>query len=554
MLRRAGVRAARGLEPADAIFTNGEIYNPFSCGWEQTSIAIKDGVIIGLGDYHASTIVDLAGARVVPGLIDSHVHIESSLLTPAEYARFVLGHGTTTVIADPHEIANVCGTAGISYMLEESRLMPLDLLIMLPSCVPATPMDQGGAVLSAGDLSVFLGDERVIGLAEMMNVPGVLLEAEEVFEKLDLCDIVDGHAPLLSGRDLCAYIGAGVQSDHECTELEEAREKLLRGMYIMMREGSTEKNLAELVSLVTACTASRCCMATDDRHADTLQREGHIDDCIRKAVAHGLPLELALRMATLSAAERFRLYDRGALAPGRIADFCVLAEGEPFRVVRTYKRGVEYLDPGYLPPRSIPGPMRCRVPDVEGLRLDGSGEARVIGLVPGQILTDDLRYSLDAADIPDIGRDILKVVVCDRYRRRGSGVGLVHGFGLKRGAIAGSVSHDSHNIVATGVDDDDIIRAIREVVRLGGAMVAVSGDEVTALPLECAGLMSVLPYGEVTARLDALGEHATRLGAIDNPFMYLSFLALTVIPGLRVTERGVFDVAAFADAPLFSRG
>ena len=515
--------------------------------------AVKDGYIVGLGEYRGRKEYDLAGARVVPGLIDAHVHIESSLLTPVEYARLVLAHGTTTVIADPHEIANVCGAPGIEYMITEGTRTPLDILIMLPSCVPATPLDLGGAALAAGDLARFREREGVIGLAEVMNVPGVLAGDEDLRAKMALFEVIDGHAPFLSGKDLNAYIYAGVRSDHECTTLDEAREKLLRGMYIMVREGSTERNLRELLPLVNACTTPRCCFATDDRHADMLAREGHIDDCIRKAVGCGLEVEQAIRMATLSAADRFGLHDRGALAPGRIADFCIIDDPVRFRVLRTFKRGVEVVDAGYRPPVCPAVPLHARVPEPRDIQITGRGEARVIGIVPGQIMTLDLRCPVDAAGIPDIDRDILKAVVTDRYRASGSGVGLVHGFGLQKGALAGSVSHDSHNIVAVGTDDVDIVHAVGEVARLGGGLVVASGGDVTALPLECAGLMSVLPYDEVVRRLAALEEHARRLGAVENPFMYLSFLALTVIPEVRVTERGVFDVRAFADVPLFCR-
>jgi len=542
---------ARGLEPADAVFSGAEVFNPFACSWERVDFAVKGGRIVGFGDYRGAQEYDLSGAYVVPGLIDAHVHIESSLLAPSEYARLVLSHGTTTVIADPHEIANVCGAPGIDYMLAEGARTPLDILVMLPSCVPATPFDAGGAVLTAADLARFRGRERIVGLAEVMNVPGVLSGDEDLQAKMDLFEVVDGHAPFLSGKDLNAYIYAGVQSDHECTTLPEAREKLLRGMYIMIREGSTERNLRDLLPLVDACTAPRCCFATDDRHADMLAGEGHIDDCIRKAVAYGLEVEQALRMATLSAAGRFGLHDRGALAPGRVADFCVVDDPDRFRVLQTFKRGVEVVDAGYRRPACPASPMHVRVPEPGDIRITGRGEARVIGIVPGQITTRDLRCPVDAAAIPDFDRDILKAVVTDRYREKGSGVGLVKGFGLKEGAIAGSVSHDSHNIVAVGVSDADIVRAVAEVVRLGGGLTVVSGSEVTALPLECAGLMSALPYDEVVSRLAALEEHARRLGSIENPFMYLSFLALTVIPDLRVTERGVFDVRAFADVSLF---
>lgn len=545
------IEAARGRIPADTTYTGGVLFNPFTCSWEETAFAVRDGIVVGPGEYEAEKTVDLGGARVVPGLIDAHVHIESSLLTPCEYARCVVPHGTTTVIADPHEIANVSGKEGVEFILAEGSRSGMSILVTLPSCVPATPPDMGGAVLSADDLISFAGRKGVVGLGEMMNVPGVLGGDPEVWKKLGIFPVRDGHAPLLTGKDLNAYVLSGLQSDHECTSYAEAAEKLRLGMYIMMREGSTERNLAALAPLLTPCTASRCCLATDDRHADTLAREGHIDGCIRKLVGYGVPLELALRAATLTAAERFRLADRGAIAPGRRADFCVLAEGDEFRVKETYILGRRCTDPGYRE-ASCPKPqIACRLPGPEDLALHGTGTARVIGLVEGQIVTETIALPVDAAAIPDLERDILKVTVCDRYRGEGAGVGLVHGFGLKEGALAASVSHDAHNIVAVGVSDAAIIAAVGAVIRNKGAMVAVSQAGTTVLPLPCGGLMATAPYGEVVAALDRLAEQTRSMGAIENPFMYLSFLALTVIPHLRITPRGVFDGDAFADVPLF---
>jgi adenine deaminase len=547
----SGLRASLGDEPADLVCENCRLFNPFSCEWEHTSFAVKDGIVVGIGDYCGRSVIDARDARVVPGFIDAHVHIESSLLTPSEYGRMVLSCGTTTVIADPHEIANVAGVDGLDYMLEERRRTPLDIFYMLPSCVPATPLDVGGAELSAQDLQPFLDREGFLGLGELMNVPGVLGGAGEVWAKIDLCDLIDGHAPLLGGRPLNAYIYSGMSSDHESTSAAEAAEKLRRGMAILIREGSTEKNLAELMPIVSACTASRCSFATDDRHADMLAADGHIDDCIRKAIAGGVEPELALRMATLSPAEHYGLRDRGAIAPGRIADFSLLCEGDEIRVARTFKRGVEVCP---SPPRPRPCLRRefvCAPLSIADLALEGTGKARIISLVEHQILTREVVGEVDARLLPDTGKDILKAVVCDRYRQRGCGVGLVHGFGLNEGALAGSVSHDAHNIVAVGADDESILRAVAEVIAHQGALVAVSGEDVTVLPLECAGLMSRLPFEEVLEQLSALESHAQRMGCIDQPFMYLSFLALTVIPHLRITARGLFDVGAFEDVPLF---
>lgn len=554
-LREHLLPVARGIELADVVFQNAEIYNPFSCDWETGDLAVKGGYIAGIGKYRGHSTVDLKGKKIVPGLLDAHVHIESSLLTPYEYGRLVLSHGTTTVVADPHEIANVCGKAGIEYMLAGRNEIPLDIFLMLPSCVPATPLEEGGATLTAADLKPFLSRDRVLGLAEMMNVPGVLSGDPEVEEKLALTRIRDGHAPLLTGKDLNAYVLSGLQSDHECTRRDEAEEKLRRGMYIFMREGSTERNIGELAPIVRPCRSSRCSFATDDCHADLLLRNGHIDRCIRSAVENGLDLEVALRMATLTTADRFGLSDRGALAPGRLADFCVLDNTSPvFRILQTFKRGNLWVDPkkSGKPPRIIQKPFVCSVPKLADLQIHGSGNARVIGLVTGQIVTEDLRFDVDAKDVPDTTRDILKVIVCSRYREHRIGIGLVHGFGIHEGAIAASISHDSHNVVAVGVSDEDLVNALGLVIKSNGGMVAVSGKEKTVLPLACAGLMSSRPFEEVVETLDLLRVHTDQMGAIPDPFMYLSFLALTVIPNLRVTDRGFFDVTSFRDVGIFT--
>jgi adenine deaminase len=543
--------AARGAEPADTIFENASVFNAFTCSWDTGTLAVKDGFILGIGDYTGKTVIDCTGRYIVPGLIDAHVHIESSLLTPPEYARLVALHGTTTVIADPHEIANVAGITGMDYMLASRENAAIDILYMLPSCVPATPADVGGAMLDAEDLRRYIGHDGVLGLGEMMNFPGVLASDPAVEEKLALSGIRDGHAPGLTGRDLNAYLLAGLQSDHECTTLAEAEEKLKKGMYIFIREGSAEQNIGALLPLVSATTVSRCCFATDDCHADLLMDGGHIDRCIRKAVSGGLSPELAIRMATLSPAERFGLEDRGALTPGRKADFCIIDDPEKFVVQQVFRDGKEISSSA--PSSNVPFPptIHCTPPQPDAIRLAASGIARVIGLIPGQIVTESLRYTCNAQDIPDLTRDLLKVVVCNRYRNAPCGIGLVHGFGLRNGAIACSISHDAHNIVATGTSDDLILQAIREVIRAQGAMVAIKGMETTCLPLDCAGLMSTLPYPEVVRRLKVLHSITRKIGGIENPFMYLSFVALTVIPALRVTDRGVFDADAFRDVPLF---
>jgi adenine deaminase len=363
---------------------------------------------------------------------------------------------------------------------------------------------------------------------------------------------VDGHAPLLSGADLDAYIVAGIQSDHESSSYDEAKEKLEKGMFLFIREGSTEKNIQAIIPLVSWRNVARCSFATDDRHADVLERDGHIDDCIRKAVASGLEEELAIRMATLSAAERFSLNDRGALTPGRNADFCVLARKTEFSVEKTFRRGELVLPGNRVSCPPLEGRFHCEIPEIADIHLKGQGKALVIGIVPNQIITRRLSVPVKSGQIPDMKRDILKAVVCSRYQEGRIGTGLVHGFGITSGAIAGSVSHDSHNIVATGSGDDDIIRAIDLVIRNRGGLVVVSGKDSTILPLEVAGLMSIRPYEEVCDTLRGLNRHVEEIGGIEDSFMYLSFLALTVIPSLRITQRGLFDVDRFSDVPVFS--
>ncbi|NYT20506.1 MAG: adenine deaminase [Methanomicrobiales archaeon] len=545
------IRVARGIVPADILFSNAERFNPITGAWEPGDFAVADGVVVGSGSFRAKTELNLKNRRVIPGLIDAHVHIESSLLCPPEFARLVSAHGTTTVIADPHEIANVCGADGISFMLSFREKLPLDMFVMLPSCVPATPLDIGGAVLDAADLAPFRDQDGVLGLGEMMNVPGVLAADPRVMEKLDLFPLVDGHAPLLSGKDLAAYIIAGIQSDHESTGLAEAEEKLSQGMFLFIREGSTEKNIGAIAPLISRLTCPRLSFATDDRHVDMLADEGHIDDCIRKALASGVELESALRMATLSPAERFRLDDRGALVPGRIADFCLLAPGSTFAVEKTFKRGRPVMAERGEPCSPVPGNFRCVAPQPADITLGGSGRASVIGLIPHQIVTEHLTVPIESGGIPDTERDILKAVVCNRYSSGRFGTGLVHGFGLGSGAIAGSVSHDAHNIVTVGVRDEDICRAVSRVISSGGGLVVVDGRNESFLSLECAGLMSVRPWEEVHEGLRRLIRHVERLGGNGDAFMHLSFLALTVIPHLRITDRGLFDADLFRDIPVF---
>lgn len=531
------------------VFDNAFLFNPCTGEWLLTSFSVENGIVAAIGANHSLTgdqITDLGGSRVIPGLIDTHLHIESTFLVPQEFGRVALAHGVTTAIADPHEIANVAGTAGIDFMLQDAQYAPNDIFFMLPSCVPATAEDVGGAVLTAADLAKYSDNPRVLGLGEMMNFPGVLADDPEVLAKLSLFSHVDGHAPGLVGTDLCRYAAHGIKTDHECTSAEEAREKLRCGMYILLREGEAARDVEALSSIVDASTVSRCCFCTDDRHVDTLVREGSIDHCIRTAIAAGMPENLALRMATLSAAECFGLTDRGVIAPGRVADFCILADTEIFTIQKVYKNGI--------PADEIPisakqtlyqvPPFSCRIPTQTDLSLPENGTARVIGIIPGELVTENIPARPDADGVQ-------KLLSIDRYHAGGFAIGLVKGFGMQTGAVASSIAHDAHNIIATGKTDEEILTAIRAVADAGGGLAVVTGKEITLLSLPIGGLMTYEPADSLLRGLDTLSAHLKRTGACRQTFGYLSFLSLTVIPHLKLTPRGLFDVDAFETVPLF---
>ncbi|MGD9147528.1 MAG: adenine deaminase [Anaerolineae bacterium] len=560
------IAVARGEEPADLVLKNAQLVNVLSGEIHAADIGIYDGRVLGFGDYGARQVVDLAGRFVCPGLMDAHVHIESSMVQPSEFARAVLPHGTTSVISDPHEIANVLGLDGVRYMLEASEGLPLSVYVMAPSCVPATHMETSGAELTAADLEELMPHERVLGLAELMNFPGVLFRVPEVLNKIEVADgrPIDGHAPGLSGMDLNAYVAAGVGSDHECTELDEAREKLRRGMHIMIREGTTARNLHTLLPLVTPANSRLCHFCTDDRHPRTLLEEGHIDDIVRRAIAWGLEPMMAIQMATINTAEYFRLQNVGAVAPGYRADLVVLDDLRMMQVAQVYARGALVAEGGSL---SLSADRLPQVPVQPSVHLDpaslsfaiaaGDGPARVIGIVPDQVVTEELRLQPTIEDglvTSDPDRDLLKMAVIERHHGTGSmGLGLVKGMGLKRGAIASSVAHDAHNIGVIGTSDSEMRAAVAAVVEMGGGQVVVSGGEVqAACPLPIAGLMSDRPLEEVGEQEKALTEAAHSLGCtLPDPLMTMSFLALEVIPALKLTDRGLVDVNRFDLVPLF---
>ena len=561
------IQVARGEVEADLLLKNARVVNVFSGEIYETNVALAGSWIVGLGDYRAREEIDLGGHYLCPGFMDAHIHIESTMLTVAEFARAVVPKGTTTVIIDPHEIANVLGLDGIRYMIESSKDHPLSVFIMLPSCVPSTDLDTAGARLVNHDLSPFLQETWVAGIAEMMNYPGVLARDPEVLAKLRIAGgkRIDGHAPGLSGRDLCAYIGAGIRSDHECTTLEEAREKLRLGMVIMIRQGSTAHNLADLLPLVTPENARRCMFCTDDIHPARLQDVGHINALIKQAIDLGLDPVTAIQMATINPAEYFGLRNLGAIAPGYRADLLVFDDMERFTIEKVFRGGRLVAEKGQMliqerEPRPVPirSSMNVRriVPGDFAIRADGR-RARVIGLVPGQLITRALSAevkTLDGYAISDPERDLLKLAVIERHQASGStGLGFVQGFHLQEGAIGSSVAHDSHNIIVVGANDVDMRIAAEAIVAMQGGMVAVAQGEVQAsLPLPIAGLMSDQTIEVVRAGFDRLVSATQDLGCpLDDPFMTLAFLSLSVIPELKLTDKGLVDVTRFERVPLF---
>jgi adenine deaminase len=559
---------ARGERPAERLFKNANLVNVLSGEIYRTHVAVDDGRVVGLGDYKAKRVIDLRGAYLAPSLIDGHFHVESSMLTTREFARAVVPHGTGVVVIDPHEYANVLGLDGIRYVLESSKNLPVDFFIMLPSCVPATTFETGGARLTAEDLKRMIGDERIAGIAELMNYPGVYLGVESELAKIEAGKgkNIDGHAPGLRGRNLNAYVLAGIQSDHESTELAEAKEKLRLGMHILLREGSTERNLATLVPLINSHNAMNCSFATDDKLAGDLVSEGHIDHCVRKAIRMGLPPMSALQIATISTARHYRLRNFGAIAPRYWADFIVFDNFKNPVVRQTYKKGILVAEEGkYLAPQPalVPRPrstmnLRYKAPDDFKVRINRATKIRVIEVVPNQIVTRHVIATPRTEGgqvVPDIERDLLKLVVVERHHATGNvGVGFVRGFKLKAGALGSTVAHDAHNVVVVGTSDDDIARAIDELVKMQGGQVAVSNGKVRAeLALPIAGLVSDRPLREVIDRIADLNTAARAMGCkLEAPFMTLSFLSLSPIPELRLTDQGLIDAVKMRPTTLFA--
>lgn len=547
------IAVAAGREKADLVLKNAKYLNVFSNEFLCGDIAVANGLIAGVGKYDGKTEIDVSGKLVLPGFIDAHIHLESSMVTPAEFAKAVVAHGTTTVITDPHEITNVMGIDGVEYMIQASQNLPIDVHFMMPSCVPATEIDESGAELDCKDIDLYLDNKKVLGLAEMMNYVGVINGDKNVLSKIVTSQAhhkkIDGHAPELSGNDLNAYIAAGVYSDHECSTFENALEKLRKGQFIMIREGTAAHNLKALMPLLTQQYYSRCMFATDDKHPSDLLYGGHIDYIVKQALKNGADPIVALKTATHHAARYFLLNNKGAIASGYLADIVVVDNLEDFNVETVFKRGKLVFD-GEVKDFSAPTvdeklAEKCfdtfHLDSVTPSSFKVDGKLGLIGLVGGELLT----RNLGAADKIDVENDILKIACIERHKGTNHiGVGYVKGYSLKSGAVATSVAHDSHNIITVGCNDDDIAVAVNAIKDSKGGIAVVENGKIKALlELPIAGLMSDEPLTTVNEKLENAKLSAYELGAdksID-PFMTLSFLSLPVIPSLRITTKGVFD-------------
>lgn len=558
------IDVAAGRVPADLLLKNGQVVNVFTEEVYTAHIAIVDGYIAAVGNvlYEADEVVDLNGAYVSPGLIDGHVHIESSMVTPVEFAKTILPRGTTSIVADPHEIANVSGVKGIEYILEASEGIPLDVFVMLPSCVPATSFENSGAILKAKELSSLIGHPRVLGLGELMDYPAVIGADSDIIDKLMMAKgkLVDGHGPVISDKQLNAYVSAGVRTEHECTTPEEMLERLRLGLYIQMREGSAARNLLSLLPVVNKENMRRVFFCTDDRHPGDILKDGHIDNHIRMAVKEGLSPVMAIKMGSLNAAEAYHLYDRGAIAPGFLADLVILSNLEKFQVVSVYKSGKLAVEDGkalfehpVLMMPEVLNTVNFKPVAPEAFKIPMTSDiARIIKLNAHSLVTSTAIRKVDVSDgffEYNDKLDILKLAVIERHHRTGHvGLGLVEGFGLKNGAIASTVAHDSHNLIVIGDTDEHLMLAVSEIEKIGGGLVLVyNGQVVGSLALPIGGIMSDQSLESVDHSLQTLLKKAYDMGVSKDfdPFMTLAFLALPVIPELKLTDMGLFDVNRF---------
>lgn len=565
------IKAAKGDEQADLVIKNAQIVNVLSEEIYQADVAIKDGIIAGIGTgYIGKKEIDATGKYISPSFIDGHVHIESSMLLPSEFSKMVVPSGTTTVVADPHEISNIIGLHGISFMREASKDLPLDVYMMLPSCVPASQYETSGFELNSYDLSMLIDSPWVLGIAEMMNFPGVINLDSEVLSKiklgLDKRKRVDGHAPYLSNKDLCAYVAAGVTSDHECTIPDEAIEKLRLGMYIMIREGSAAKDLDALIPVLKECPTRKCIFVTDDRYPWALKR--HINEMVSRVVKCGVSPVKAIQMASLNTAEYFGLKNLGAIAPGYKADMLLLDNLEDFIPQTVIKNGEVVAQNGEMVVdikektlSSLRGTVNIRWLDKDDLKIKAESDTvKAIEVTSGLLVTKAVEAKVNIEDgyaISNIDDDVLKILVIERHKASGNiGKGFVKGFGLKSGAIASTVAHDSHNMIVIGTNDDDMLKAIKELVKSQGGKVIVNNGEVVAkLELPIAGLMSEQSAQYVIQKAEELKQGEKIVGcALDEPFMTMAFLSLSVIPELKLTDKGLMDVMNGKFTNLFTKG
>lgn len=564
------INVARGFEKADLVIKNANIVNVLSEEIHKADIAIVDGIIAGIGEnYSGEKEIDIQGAYVTPSFIDGHVHLESTMMLPSEFAKVALPAGTTTVIIDPHEISNVLGLHGISFMHEAVKNLPLDVYTMLPSCVPATPFETSGFDLNSYDLSLLIDKPWVLGLAEMMNFPGVLNQDNNVMAKLELAKsrgkCIDGHAPYLHGKDLCAYIASGVKSDHECTTPDEAVEKLRLGMYVMIREGTAAKDLDALMPVLKTCNTRKCIFVTDDRHPADLKE--HINGMVRRAVEAGVDPVKAIQIASLNTAEYFGLKNLGAIAPGYKADLLILPDLKTFKPDLVIKNGVVAAENGKLIAElpenealAVRNSVNVRWITPEDFRIEANGsKVTALEVIPHQLITKSVVSEVKIEDgnaVSNIDNDTLKICVIERHRATGNiGKGFVKGFNLKCGAIASTVAHDSHNMIVIGTNDADMYAAAVALIKCkGGKVVVKDGEVISELPLPIAGLMSDRNFDYVVNKCEELNKTAHSIGCrIEDPFMTMGFLSLPVIPELKVTDKGVFDTNKFDFIDIFEK-
>nr|WP_263323318.1 adenine deaminase [Neobacillus sp. Marseille-Q6967] len=561
------ISVASGREPADTVIKNGKIIDVFNGEIIEGDLAVVDGYFAGIGEFEGKEVVDAKGYYIAPAFIDGHVHIESSMVTASEFAKVLLPHGVTTVIADPHEIANVLGTEGIQYMLDSSAKLPFDFYFMLPSCVPATAFENSGAILRADDLKPFYQHPRVLGLAEVMNFPAVSHADDDMLTKItdskQAGKKVDGHAAGLSANDLNVYMSAGIRTDHESTTAAEAKERLKRGMYVMVREGTVAKDLQQLIPVINPYNSRRCLFVTDDKHLDDLIHDGSIDFNVRKAIRLGLQPITAIQMATINAAECFGLEEKGAIAPGYKADFLLFKGLEELNIVDVYKDGCKVvgegrlvcnLDASKVQEKHSPSSVHLHAITEEHFKISFLGnEANVIKIIPNSLVTGHIVEKVEVCEqghfLPSIKDDLLKLAVIERHHFTGQiGLGIIKGLGLKSGAIGTTVAHDSHNLIVAGTTDYNMVVAVNAIKEMQGGLVVVhEGEVIASLELSIAGLMTNRPFQEVFSDLQKINLALGKLGATNefNPFLTLSFLSLPVIPELKLTDKGLFQVSKF---------